>query len=261
MNDAHQRSFHNPAAKAVGIIPARLASSRFPQKILASETGKPLIQHVWDAAMRAASLSSVVIAVDDPSVQQLVRSFGGVAVLTSPDHPNGTSRLAQAADFLRLSTDTIVVNIQGDEPDMDPGTIDAAVTLARITSAAVTTVASPFAQGEDPADPNIVKVVLRHDGSALYFSRALIPHARVGATQSTPPLKHVGLYAYRAGFLPKYLALAPTPLEQTEMLEQLRVLEHGYSIAVAVRSVTSTGIDTSEQYAAFVARWRSRQLP
>ena len=237
MNDAHQRPVPNPAATAVGIIPARLASSRFPQKILANETGKPLIQHVWDAAMRASSLSSVVIAVDDPAVQRLVQSFGGVAILTSPDHPNGTSRLAQASDFLRLSSDTIVVNIQGDEPEMDPSTIDAVVALARTTSAAVTTVASPFAAHEDPTDPNIVKVVLRHDGSALYFSRSLIPHARVGSTQPTPPLRHVGLYAYRAGFLPTYLALAPTPLEQTEMLEQLRVLEHGYSIAVAVRTV------------------------
>lgn len=244
----------------IGVIPARLASSRFPRKILASETGKPLIQHVWEAARRSKSLSRVVIAVDDAAVADVVRRFGGEAVLTSVDHPNGTSRLAQASQLLGLSDDAIVVNVQGDEPDMDASVIDAAVALAKTTAAQVTTVASPFAIGEDATDPNVVKVVLRADGTALYFSRSIIPHARVGATSPTPPLKHIGLYVYRAGFLPKYLALSPTPLEQTEMLEQLRVLEHGHSIAVAVKSVTTTGIDTPEQYAAFVARWRAAKI-
>lgn len=239
---------------AVGIIPARLASTRFPRKILANRTGKPLIQHVWEAAQGASTLSRVVLAVDDREVESIVRGFGAEAVMTSVDHPNGTSRLSEAARRLNLALDTIVVNVQGDEPEMDASVIDAAVSLARTTSAAVTTVASPFAQGEDPNDPNIVKVVLRADGTALYFSRSLIPHARVGATRPVAPLKHIGLYAYRAAFLPTYVSLAPTPLEQTEMLEQLRVLEHGFAIAVAVRTVTSTGIDTPEQYDAFVRR-------
>jgi 3-deoxy-manno-octulosonate cytidylyltransferase (CMP-KDO synthetase) len=243
---------------AVGIIPARLASTRFPRKILASKTGKTLIQHVWEAARRSTTLSRVVLAVDDSEVESIVRGFGAEAVITNVDHPNGTSRLSEAARLLRLSPDTIVVNVQGDEPEMDASVIDAAVSLARSTTAAVTTVASPFANGEDPADPNIVKVVLRADGTALYFSRSLIPHARVGATNPAAPLKHIGLYAYRAGFLPTYVSLAPTPLEQTEMLEQLRVLEHGHAIAVAVRTVTSTGIDTTEQYEAFVKRLASR---
>jgi 3-deoxy-manno-octulosonate cytidylyltransferase (CMP-KDO synthetase) len=243
---------------AIGVIPARLASSRFPRKILASDTGKPLIQHVWEAAKRSSSLSRIVIAVDDAEVAHAVRAFGAEAVMTSVGHPNGTSRLAQAASLLGLPGDAIVVNVQGDEPEMDAAVIDAAVSLAHATTAKVTTVASPFAPGEDPADPNIVKVVLRSDGMALYFSRSLIPHARVGATNPQPPLKHIGLYVYRAAFLPQYLSLAPTPLECTEMLEQLRVLEHGHQIAVAVRSVTTTGIDTPEQYAAFVARWKAK---
>lgn len=243
---------------AVGIIPARLASTRFPRKILADKTGKTLIQHVWEAAKRSVTLSRVVLAVDDREVESIVRGFGAEAVMTSVDHPNGTSRLSEAARLLRLPADTIVVNVQGDEPEMDASVIDAAVTLANSTTAAVTTVASPFAAGENPDDPNIVKVVCRADGTALYFSRSLIPHARVGATRPTQPLKHIGLYAYRAAFLPTYVSLPPTPLEQTEMLEQLRVLEHGHSIAVAVRPVTSTGIDTPEQYEAFIKRLATR---
>lgn len=242
---------------AVGIIPARLASTRFPRKILANKTGKTLIQHVWEAARRSSMLTRVVLAVDDREVEAISRGFGAETVLTSVDHPNGTSRLSEAARLLGLSADTIVVNVQGDEPEMDAAVIDAAVSLARTTTAAVTTIASPFAKGEDPADPNIVKVVLRTDGTALYFSRSLVPHSRVGATKVASPLKHIGLYAYRAGFLPTYVALPPTALEQTEMLEQLRVLEHGHAIAVAVKSVTSTGIDTPEQYDAFVKRLAS----
>jgi len=239
---------------AVGIIPARLASTRFPRKILANKTGKPLIQHVWESARRSSTLARVVLAVDDREVESIVRGFGAEAVMTSLDHPNGTSRLNEASRLLGLSGDTIVVNVQGDEPEMDASVIDAAVSLARNTTAAVTTVASPFAEGEDPNDSNIVKVVLRSDGTALYFSRSLIPHARIGATRPVAPLKHIGLYAYRAGFLPTYVSLPPTPLEQSEMLEQLRVLEHGHAIAVAVKTVTSTGIDTPEQYDAFVRR-------
>ena len=241
----------------VGVIPARLASSRFPNKVLADQSGQPLIQHVWEAARRARSLARVVVAVDDERVRRAVVGFGGEAVMTRVDHPNGTSRLHEAAQLLGLPDDAIVVNVQGDEPDVDPAVIDAAVGLLRASPAPVATIASPFASGEDPANPNIVKVVLRRDGTALYFSRSLIPHSRQGATHREAPLKHVGLYAYRAGFLRTYVALTPTPLEQTEMLEQLRIMEHGHAIAVAVRPVWSVGIDTPEQYAAFVARHRA----
>lgn len=244
---------------AVGVIPARLASTRFPRKILASETGMTLIEHVWRSARRSAALSSVVLAVDDPAVFRIAREFGAEAVMTRVDHPNGTSRLAEAAALLGLPDEALVVNVQGDEPDLDPGVIDAAVELAGSSGAEVTTVASKFGPDEDPADPNIVKVVMRSDARAMYFSRSPIPFHRDRTAGAPPasPLKHIGLYVYRVGFLRRYVDLAPTPLEQTEMLEQLRVLEHGYAIAVAVRQVSSQGIDTAEQYAAFVARWRA----
>lgn len=244
---------------AIGIIPARLGSTRFPRKVLARKTGHAMIRHVWDAAKRARSLSRVVIATDAKEVFDEVRAFGGEAVMTREDHTNGTSRLAQAATTLRLAADALVVNVQGDEPELDAGVIDAAVELARQGRAEVATVASPFQAGEDPTNPNLVKVVMRADGLALYFSRALIPYPRDGATTThVRPLKHVGLYVYRVDFLLKYAAMPASALEATEMLEQLRVLDAGYRIAVAVRNVTTTGIDTPEQYEEFVRRWAER---
>lgn len=243
--------------RAVAVIPARLASSRFPGKVLASKTGKPLIQHVYEAARTASKPDLVVIAVDDERVQHAAESFGAPCVMTSPDHPNGTSRLAEAAAKLALSDDTIVVNVQGDEPELEGSVIDAAITALERSAAPVATIASPWNPTDDPANPNIVKVVLRADGRALYFSRALIPYPRDGAG-TLRPLRHVGIYAYRAAFLKTYSSLTPSPLEATEMLEQLRILYHGYDIAVAVHPSESAGIDTPEQYEAFVARWRAR---
>lgn len=247
---------------AIAIIPARLGSTRFPRKVLAARTGKPLIRHVWERARAAGSLSRVVIATDDAEVLEAVRRFGGEAVMTSPSHPNGSSRLAEAASILGLADDALVVNVQGDEPEMDPGVIDAAVGLARSSGAEVATVASPLAPHESFDNPNIVKVVMRADGMALYFSRAKIPFPREGGAAGTPKaapaLKHVGLYVYRAAFLRRYVTLPPTPLERTEMLEQLRVLEHGYRIAVVVRACDMVGVDTPEQYEAFVAREAAR---
>ena len=243
---------------AIAIIPARLGSTRFPRKVLASRTGKPLIRHVWERARGARSLARVVIATDDAEVLEAVRAFGGEAVMTSPSHTNGSSRLAEAASILRLPDDALVVNVQGDEPEMDPAVIDAAVALSRSSGAEVATVASPLASHESFDNPNIVKVVLRADGMALYFSRAMIPFPRqggaAGTAEAAPALKHVGLYVYRAGFLARYVTLAPTPLERTEMLEQLRVLEHGHRIAVVVHPCDMVGVDTPEQYEAFVAR-------
>lgn len=246
-----------PSANAVvAIIPSRLGSTRFPRKVLANATGKPLIQHVWESARLASSLSRVVIATDSHEVRDAVLAFGGECVMTREDHPNGSSRLAEAADALCLADHDIVVNVQGDEPEIDPDCIDAAVLSLVDSNAHVATIASPFATHEDPANPNLVKVVLARDSTALYFSRSLIPHTRQGGTPLTP-LRHVGLYVYRAATLRKYIKLAPTPLEQSEMLEQLRLLEHGLRIAVAVFPVTTTGIDTPEQYADFVRRFRS----
>jgi len=243
------------AEPAVAIIPARLASTRFPRKMLADRTGKTLIRHVWERATLASSLSRVVIATDSPEVAHVVRAFGGEAVMTREDHPNGTSRLAEAAASLGLSPGALVVNVQGDEPEIEPLAIDAAVAAARASTAPVATLASPFAAEENPDDPNIVKVVLRRDGTAMYFSRARVPHPR----QPAPAYRHVGLYVYRADFLAHYVTLAPTPLEMAESLEQLRVLEHGYAIAVAVVNTSSRGIDTPEQYDAFVRRVASQR--
>ncbi|MFZ4575834.1 MAG: 3-deoxy-manno-octulosonate cytidylyltransferase, partial [Phycisphaerales bacterium] len=160
---------------AVAIIPARLGSTRFPRKVLAAATGKPLIQHVWERARAAWSVRRVVIATDDPEVSAAVASFGGEALMTRRDHPNGTARLAEAAALLALTDDDVVVNVQGDEPEVDPFVIDAAVAKMHDSNADVATVASPFAAGEDPTNPNIVKVVLALDGHAIYFSRSLIP--------------------------------------------------------------------------------------
>lgn len=228
-----------------------------PGKVLAAETGRPLIQHVYEAASAAEAPARVVVATDDPRIADAVRAFGGEAVITR-EHPNGTSRLAEAADKLGLGADHVLVNVQGDEPELNPSLIDAAVERLLMTGTDAATVASPFAPGEDPADPNIVKVVVGCDGTALYFSRALVPHARDPGSGAAAPLKHVGLYAYRRGFLDRYVALPATPLERTEMLEQLRILENGFRIAVAIRPVLHHGIDTPEQYRAFVDRFRAK---
>jgi len=245
----------------VGIIPARMASSRFPGKVLADRTGKPLIQHVFEAAVACRSLERVVVATDDQRVFQACARFGAAAVMTSVDHPNGTSRLAEAADVLGLGDDTIVVNVQGDEPEMDTSHIDAAVGALRSGTAPMATAAIRMTPGEDATNPNVVKVVLRRDGTAMYFSRSRVPHVRDPKGEATElPLRHIGLYVYRRGFLRVYPTLAPTPLESLESLEQLRVLEHGHTIAVAVVEGTpGAGIDTPEQYNAFVRRMNGRQ--
>lgn len=245
--------------RTVGVIPARLASSRFPEKVLAAETGKPLIVHVLEQARKATVLDEIVVAADHPRIVAAVEAAGGKAILTREDHPNGTSRLAEVAEKVPAE---VFVNIQGDEPEIEPEVIDAATELLRASPwADVATVATPFEPGEDPANPNLVKVVLGAGGRALYFSRAAIPFHRDAAKGGAPratPLRHVGLYVYRTAFLKTFVGWPPAALEETESLEQLRVLEHGHGIAVAVRRVTSQGIDTPEQYAEFVRR-RARQ--
>ncbi len=239
---------------AVAVIPARLGSTRFPGKVLADRTGRPLVQHVWERARLSRRVARVIVATDDPRVQAAVERFGGEAVITRADHVNGTSRIAEVARGLRAP---IIVNVQADEPEIDPGHIDTAIAaLESDEGAVVATLAAPFAPGEDPASPHIVKVVRTLSGRALYFSRALIPHRRDGG-HAAAPLKHVGLYVYRREFLLEYPALPETPLEAAERLEQLRILEHGYAIAVAMVERSSHGIDTPEQYEAFVQRARS----
>ncbi len=259
----------------IAIIPARLASTRFPEKVLARETGWPLVQHVVDRVRSAQKIERVVVATDDRRIEAALGPFGTEVVMTSAAHPNGTSRIREALDALAAGGDssarapeTIVVNVQGDEPEIDPAAIDTLVETLSASDPARTpmaTLASPFAEEDDPNDPNLVKVVLRTDGSALYFSRALIPHTRGDGRAPSPgdpanagPLKHIGAYAYRAHFLTTYADLAPTPLELAERLEQLRAVEHGYPIAVARVSSAHHGIDTREQYRDFVRRHQQR---
>jgi 3-deoxy-manno-octulosonate cytidylyltransferase (CMP-KDO synthetase) len=242
-------------AEAVAVIPARYASVRFPGKVLADRTGKPLVQHVYEQVAAARQVARVVVAADDRRIVDAVEGFGGEAVMTRADHPNGTSRIAEVAPALAAG---IVVNVQADEPEIEPGLIDLAVQdLGAHPTCVASTLAAPFTAAEDPADPNIVKVVIGAAGTALYFSRALIPHDRDG-TAPTRPLKHVGMYVYRREFLETFTALPPTPLERAERLEQLRILEHGYDIAVTVADVRYHGIDTPQQYDEFVHRFSLR---
>ncbi len=247
---------------ATVIIPARYDSTRFPGKVLASETGRPLVAHAYQAALNSKTVHRVVVASDDARVMAAVRGFGGEAIMTRDPHENGTSRIAEAAELLGLPKDEIVVNVQADEPELDPRLIGVCVRTLVASGAAVSTLACPFAPDEEPADHNVVKVVRRIDGAALYFSRAPIPFDRDGnAPPECQPLRHIGIYAYRVGFLRRYRSLRPTPLERAEALEQLRAIEHGYAIAVGVttRGVGALGVDTPEQYAAFVRRWKERR--
>lgn len=236
----------------VAVIPARFASTRFPGKPLADQTGKPLIQHVVEQVQKTRLIDRIIVATDDQRIFDAVIAFGGQVMMTSPDHPNGTSRIAEVASNLPDDVD-LIVNVQGDEPDIEPEVIDQLVAGLRDDSEApMATLASPFASDEDPANPNIVKLVVSQYNRALYFSRSLIPYDRdnLGFT----PLKHPGLYAFRRAFLLKYPKLTATPLEQLEKLEQLRVLEHGYPIAIVKTVCHHHGIDTPEQYAEFVQR-------
>lgn len=238
------------------LIPARLASTRLPDKPLADIAGLPMIVRV---AQRAAASGArrVVVAADSARIADACAAHGVQAVLTRADHPSGSDRLAEACDALGLPDDHTVVNVQGDEPLIDPALIDAvAALLARRPQAAMSTAAHAIASQEEFVNPNVVKVVLQADGLALYFSRAPIPWWRDGSTRgaalpaSPAPLRHVGIYGYRAGFLRAFPALPPAPVEQCEALEQLRALWHGHRIAVHVTDAQpGPGVDTPEDLA------------
>lgn len=238
--------------KITVIIPARYASTRLPGKPLLAETGKPLIRHVVETVRQAQSIDAVVVATDDERIYQAVESFGGQAIMTSLDCQSGTDRLAEAAELLALDDDDIVVNVQGDEPDIPPQCVDTLVNLLQDTDSPMATLATSL-QAELADDPNKVKVVLGCDGRAMYFSRAKIPHDRDGGGQ-VGYLLHLGIYAYRVSFLKKFASMEPTVAERIEKLEQLRALENGFNILVGVVNYDGCGIDTPEDYAAFVAR-------
>jgi 3-deoxy-manno-octulosonate cytidylyltransferase (CMP-KDO synthetase) len=221
---------------AVGVIPARLAASRFPGKPLATIAGKPMLQHVLEGARAAKRLREVIVATPDPRIAQVCADLGARSCMTSPAHPTGTDRVAEAAAALM---DPIIVNIQGDEPLIEGFVIDTVVdALVAAPDCALATAVHAL-EPEAAGDPNRVKVVLDLAGNALYFSRAAIPYGAGALAESAagarPPLwQHVGLYAYRRDFLREFVQLPQTPLERAERLEQLRALEHGRKIRCAV---------------------------
>jgi 3-deoxy-manno-octulosonate cytidylyltransferase (CMP-KDO synthetase) len=246
----------------IGIIPARLASTRLPRKLLLRGTGKLLIQHTWESARRARSLSEVVVATDSPEIADSVRGFGGRCEMTG-EHPSGTDRIAEVVRRAFPSA-AVIVNIQGDEPEVEPESIDLVVQLLQDRpNTQMSTLATPIRTREVRDSNYCVKVVCAGDGRALYFSRSLIPFCRdrdpdeVLANDS-PWLLHQGLYAYRAEFLMNLTRLPVSRLEQLEKLEQLRAIEAGAAIQVGIVERSSIGIDTPEDYARFVARQRDR---
>ncbi|MHC4352162.1 MAG: 3-deoxy-manno-octulosonate cytidylyltransferase [Planctomycetota bacterium] len=290
--------------KVIAVIPARYDSTRFAGKVLARETGKYLIQHTYEQACKAKLPEKVIIATDNEKVVAAAREFGAECVLTSPDHQSGTDRIAEAVGKIAdsgqriadsdqelhaerctlnahekrytLNANDIVINLQGDEPEIDPGNVDY---LARLLmdnpDCPMATLSAEFQTADQVADPNIVKVIVgRRDGDtrdegggtrdetarAIYFSRHPIPYDRdaAGVGKVGQYLRHLGIYAYRKEFLLQITSLPQTPLEKIEKLEQLRAIENGYSILVGKVKHTCDGIDTPEQYAEFVKRYKGR---
>lgn len=234
------------------IIPARLASSRLPEKALADIHGKPMIVRVAEQAMKA-QIPQVIVACDDVRIQEACTQYGVQSILTGAHHTSGTTRLAQASQLLNLPDDTIVVNVQGDEPLIPPQLIASVAQKLINSQAAMATAAHPVHDFAEFMNPNCVKVVLDKNQNALYFSRAPIAYPRDSVLkneQKLPenmPLRHIGIYAYRVDFLKQYAAMSESPLEQTESLEQLRVLWHGFDIAVEVLDFAPpAGVDTAE---------------
>jgi 3-deoxy-manno-octulosonate cytidylyltransferase (CMP-KDO synthetase) len=244
--------------KSVIVIPARYGSKRLPGKPLLRQTGKYLIQHVYERACQARRTSRVIIATDDPRIVAAVKSFGGEVVLTRRDHASGTDRVAEVADNLDAD---IIINLQGDEPLIDPEALDLLPELlGRDPGADMATLATPIISQAQWENPNCVKVVCDTAGRALYFSRSPIPHVRDGEpnfnAQPAQFLQHLGLYAYRRTFLLQLAQIPPHPLEQVEKLEQLRILAQGRSIHVGLVASAGRGVDTLEDYEAFLRIYR-----
>lgn len=247
------------SAGFVVVVPARLASTRLPGKVLMPIAGRPMIEYVWRAG-RASAAAEVVVATDDQRVAEAVRAFGADVCMTATTHQSGTDRLAEVAEQRGWSDDHIVVNLQGDEPLMPPALLEAAATLLEEDAGAdIATFAHPLTDAEHYRNPNVVKVVCNGHGHALYFSRAAIPHWRDGGgalPQQPPVLRHIGLYAYRVAALRKFSALPPAALEQCEALEQLRALHHGLRIVVGVLDAPPPhGVDTEADLVAVRAHF------
>ncbi len=228
--------------KCVGIIPARLAATRLPNKPLLDICGKPMIQWVYEHAKEAALLDDVMVATPDEAIVQAVEAFGGKAVMTSPAHRSGTDRLAEVARGLDAD---VIVNIQGDEPLLDPAAVDLLTrTMIESPDVPMGSLMSVLSEEHEENDPAVVKVVTDSEGFALYFSRARIPFPR--DPEAVRPRKHIGIYAYRRDFLIAYSGMLPTPLEQAESLEQLRALENGHKIRMVDTDFSPTSVDTAE---------------
>ena len=245
--------------KVLACIPARYGSTRFPAKVLAKDTGKFLIQHTYERACAAKLPEKVIIAADDERIAAAAESFGAECIMTSPDCPSGTDRIAEAVADIDVD---IIVNIQADEPEIDPANIDkVAQLLIDNPNAPMATLAADFQNFARISDPNIVKVITDCNNKAIYFSRSVIPYDREksGVGNVKNYLRHLGIYAYRKDFLLKITILPQTPLEKIEKLEQLRAIENGFSILVAKVKHTCDGIDTPEQYAEFVKRYKKGQ--
>ena len=230
------------------VIPARLGSTRLPRKPLADIGGKPMVIRVAERAQQS-NAQSVVVATDSPEIQAACDEYRIECLLTSVDHPTGTDRIAEVAQLLKLPADTLIVNVQGDEPLIPPELINqVAQTLANNAACAISTVAVPIVDATEITNPNVVKVVLNRSNEALYFSRAAIPFVRdPDFEQAVTHLRHLGIYAYRADFLEAYTRLDPAPPEQAEALEQLRAIWNGYRIAVyTAKEAPPAGVDTAE---------------
>jgi 3-deoxy-manno-octulosonate cytidylyltransferase (CMP-KDO synthetase) len=234
---------HPVSVSVVAIIPARYESSRFPGKALADIGGRPIIEHVYQRTSAARSVGVVIVATDDQRICDAVEAFGGRAQLTSPTHASGTDRLAEIAASL---TCDVVVNVQGDEPLIEPSTIDEAIAPFRFDpELQMTTLRRRIEDRAELDNPNVTKVVVDRDGYALYFSRAPIPYTRQGCPPA-PAWRHIGLYAYRRECLMRLTALPPTAMEQAEALEQIRALEYGIRIKAIETIHDSIGVDTPD---------------
>jgi 3-deoxy-manno-octulosonate cytidylyltransferase (CMP-KDO synthetase) len=244
--------------KILGVVPARFASSRFPGKVLAQISSKTMLQHVYERASMARYLTSTIVATDDRRVYEAARSFGAPVRMTRSDHPSGTDRVAEVAS---AESAAIVVNIQGDEPLIDPAAIDAAILpLIHDSDVVMATLKKRIEDPREVSDPNVVKVVTNRTGDALYFSRCPIPFFRDPAAKDVH-FKHIGLYVYRREFLLSYSALPVGPLERSERLEQLRALENGHPIRVVETEYESVGVDTPEDLARVASLFAAGACP
>ena len=238
--------------KVLCIIPARYASTRLPGKPLRDIAGKPMIVRVYERALQARLVQDVVVATDDERIRTVVEAHGGHAVMTRADHATGTDRLAEAA--ARMTDYDLIINVQGDEPLIEPSVIDALVEpFLADDRLAMATAKTEITDEEEQENPNNVKVITDKSGNALYFSRARIPYARVPGAKV---YKHIGIYAYRRDFLLAYARMAQTPLELSESLEQLRALENGYRIRVVETDAVFIGVDTEEDLVAVNEAYR-----